>query len=1359
MPDTIHAALSHHRFETARRLCIDALAHTETPERNVILMQLHDAYRALGDFQAATLVLDDLDASSDAERFARSLCLAEDYHLLTNEGFYRESAERYEGYTLEEYVVKLTKLADESFRAAMELIVSDAQRSLVAASLKAHGRVTWVDQLGATAADAPTVAALPALLPTGALTGIVRFDDGTPAAGVKLVLGLDEGIDTAPPVDYMSFGMHFEPVASHVVTVSTVTEPDGWYRFDDVPAGRQEFMAVVLDPKAHDISTRFLAQGFDVAAGDDTTHDLTITEWQSAPSVPPAFTFPATVTLGDVVFDLIGAHRMRNPFCFTFPRQAVHLPIPDGIRNQEGQLLVFDSAHPTDPIPWQPAGFDNVLVFTHLDPLSERSLAVYAPKVAQPHSSDEARDLKPVPDPDGRTAVIDTGRAAFRIAWGVADKEVATVPPLVSVRGEDGVWRGQGRFVLPDGTGIASRETRVMRSGPLETVVTIRYTLSDGRDYHWKLTAHAGEAYLLVRESSPPVDGASFDFSLREFAGGRGFLHWTPEHGNRHWRTLAAEKRELARLQESVAWWIPPQGFGYAMTDGTLASKDYIGVFTIRRGEWVDREFERLSQGPINADGTENRELDWPFPEMVGSTISMITAHTDETGDVFFRFGLFNGDRQWGILASSLSRNDGTYKEISAVQHKTSSPRLEEFMRWHLDEPDTVVRPTVVARRENIQAIRAKRHIPSFASFWERICSGKAFGPATGVRFLVEGDPAVAWRKKRELVSVAHVRSRMTLLGRDYSDMYSPVGARPITQWAEDYDLVAASGVFTPDEERLVRSFLILMAHLYMETDFMNWKFNSRNANFESDRVDVVGAIGLAFRGHPDSQRFIDHCTELMERSLEVYCTPGSGKWYENPACYYLHASKCRTNLAYHLFAHGVYDSASIPRFKDYLRWGVLLLTPKTPGSYDEMRDGLTSEQYAFTLKVRRVPPVGDHALIGPWVPDYYALMSTLYRKRDPEFADTLLWAFHEGGRDGGYYGNAPLLFCALSEGELDPLAGLNPTPLTSRRLEGFGGIFRGSVGTADEFYMLLKQGPGGYRYHRTEGSFILFADGKPLIYDGGEAGETWRHSTLSFHATHMPLAPGHVERFATTPVLDFVQGVHPAALSPGDPVFLSDDCHHSLVQKAYDRFAEPNPADSRSVIWVRDEYVIVHDELNLPDAIQSHWHLQVVAGSETGDWRNGYLFAGRFGTDLQVLLPDQQFAAETRERVPILDYHRTPENSFAMRHLMLTGAPSVSRYVAVLRPLNNRRGPISASLLPGDGTVVRVTGEGIDDTIFLGRSGFSHGGDDFLFDGRYGAILRRPSHSDIVALDGTVTVGGEAAVSGDSATVKRAAG
>ena len=706
----------------------------------------------------------------------------------------------------------------------------------------------------------------------------------------------------------------------------------------------------------------------------------------------------------------------------------------------------------------------------------------------------------------------------------------------------------------------------------------------------------------------------------------------------------------------------------------------------------------------------------------------MITAHTDASGDAFFRFGFFDGQRQWGILVSTLDRNDGPFKEISAVQHKNSAPRLQDFKDWRLDEADQEARPHVVARRADLRGLRQKKTTPTFAPIWQRIASGAVGGPVDGVRFVVDNDPLIAWRKKRELVGVAHIRSKMTLLGRDYADMYSPVGARPITQWAEEYDLLAASGVFTPDEERLFRQFLMLMGHLYMEPDFMNWKYGSRNANFEADRVDVIGTIGLVFHGNPDAAKFVQHAVELMERSLQAYSTPGSGRWYENPACYYLHATKCRANLVLHLAQHGIMHPTQFPRWKDVLGWGILLLTPPCPNSYAVMRDG--TSDYAGTAKVRRVSPVGDHAHIGPWVPEHYALMSKLYRGHDDAFADLLLWAYQAGGSDGGYHGNLPLLFATLDETDLRPA---QAPPLTSRRLEGFGAAFRGHFGEPNEFYLLLKQGPGGYRYHRTEGSIILFADGKPLIYDGGEAGETWRHTTLSFGDAQMPLAAGHVERFHSGPELDFVQGVHSNVIKPGDPVQLCDDCHHALVEVAERRFHEPNPVNSRSVLWVKDEYVILHDELNT--AIPSSWHLQAVAGTETGNPQEGWIFHGRFGTDLQVLLPDQEFAAAKIETLAPLEYKIPTAECFAMRHLMLTGkAPRF--YLAVLRPLSRGRQPLRATVL-ANGAGVHVVGAGIDDYLFFSRQPREFTAGPIRFAGRYGAVLRRAGGPQTVVIDG----------------------
>src|SRR5690606_21749939 len=115
-----------------------------------------------------------------------------------------------------------------------------------------------------------------------------------------------------------------------------------------------------------------------------------------------------------------------------------------------------------------------------------------------------------------------------------------------------------------------------------------------GRTWAFTFTAHRDEPNLLAHEQASLLDGARFEFSLREFGSGRGrgFLLWKSHAGSQDWRTLQAAESELARLQESVPWWVPPAGFGYAMTPDGLAEQDYIGVYTIRRGDWIDPAFE-----------------------------------------------------------------------------------------------------------------------------------------------------------------------------------------------------------------------------------------------------------------------------------------------------------------------------------------------------------------------------------------------------------------------------------------------------------------------------------------------------------------------------------------------------------------------------------------------------------------------------------------------------------------------------------------------------------------------------------------------------------------------------------------------
>lgn len=1333
--DTLSGALAAKRYESARRIGIELIGNPTTCTVENLLL-LHDAYVALADFHTAREVLETHQDKFQADPFLLTLKLAEDFQILAIEGHYRLSSEARQGFSIDEYVAKYRNLAAEKFGETEKLATSDAQKAefeatLIRRKLK-EKPATSKQSSNEKRADGNSI-----------ITGRIRLADGKPAAGATVTLGLKTEVTHADPGTHYTHEMHYVPVIGPLEKLVVTADHSGAFRFEQVPAGTQDYLAVTLDPEIWEIPTRFLARSI-VTPANSTVDlgDLQIAEWQSAPTACIASPHPSSLDVEGARWAKLTEWNLHNPFYYAFRRQLVRFPLPASATSSRGLRV---EVVPGVPELFQVSG-DEIALMTDLAMRTDKTVALFT---GIESAIPLATPLQLVEE-SASVWRIETGTAQFHIAGNANDPSLA---PIQSVKGADGVWRGQGRFILPEEITLRDQSTRVLEQGPLFLKVLIEYSLSNGGGYSLELTAIAGEPYLLVNERSSEIDGAAFEFSLREFSGGRGFLHWNPEAGGRHWATLQAKAEVTARLPESIPWWIPPQGFGYAMTPEGLREKDYIAVFSIRRGEWIDRKFERIANGPIDRDGQENRELDWPYPEMVGSSISMITAHTDETGDAFFHFGMFDGERSWGLLASTLERNDGLYKDLASIQHANSSPRLQDFKDWHLDEPDEITRPFVVLQRDKLPALRQKASHPRFKKLWKKILSGKVPGPSQGLAFAIEGDPAIAWKKRIDLLAIAEIRAKMTLLGRDWSDIYSPVGGRPITQWAEEYDLIAASGVFSPEEERDLRAFFVLMGHMFMEPDFMNWKFNGRNANFEADRVDIVAAIGLVFDGHPDAAKFLDHAIERTHKSLTVYCTPGSGKWYENPSCYYLHATKCRMNLVFHLANHGRLDVTKIPRLKDLLRWAVVLLTPAQPVSYAIMRDG-GEEAYLNTEKVRKVPPIGDHASIGRWLPEHYFFIGKLFLKDDPELGRELMSAYFLSSGDGARlldnkahpveqegeqlfhdvalgssFGNLPLLFTSIEENDIPASAHIEPV---SRRLEGFGAVFRNRVNTPEEDYVLIKQGPGGYRFHRTEGSFILFSEGRPLVYDGGEAGETWRHSTLSFFDVRMPMSAGHVERFFTTPQFQFTQGVHPEIIEPGKPVFLSDSCEHELVEECYRRFEKANPAVVRSFAYVGSDYLVVHDALDIDPSVPSHWHLQVVG--EGGSGREGtYDFKGRFGVDLQVILPGQTFADEKIETVPILEYHGKPEEWFTMQHLQLS-VPKAKNYLAVVRPLAKNAARLSAeSLTHGDNLIgTHVTGGGFSDYHWFDRNGTEYQTEGLSFRGKYGAALFREGQTTL---------------------------
>ena len=107
---TITQLLDAQRYETARRMCREALTAGQG-DRQTLLLLLHRALRALGDFAACREVLEGLAPTDDDDRLEVLLLRGEDYHLLSEYGFYRGSQYEKAGLTGEEYTDQMQACA------------------------------------------------------------------------------------------------------------------------------------------------------------------------------------------------------------------------------------------------------------------------------------------------------------------------------------------------------------------------------------------------------------------------------------------------------------------------------------------------------------------------------------------------------------------------------------------------------------------------------------------------------------------------------------------------------------------------------------------------------------------------------------------------------------------------------------------------------------------------------------------------------------------------------------------------------------------------------------------------------------------------------------------------------------------------------------------------------------------------------------------------------------------------------------------------------------------------------------------------------------------------------------------------
>jgi len=245
-------------------------------------------------------------------------------------------------------------------------------------------------------------------------------------------------------------------------------------------------------------------------------------------------------------------------------------------------------------------------------------------------------------------------------------------------------------------------------------------------------------------------------------------------------------------------------------------------------------------------------------------------------------------------------------------------------------------------------------------------------------------------RQKQQLTAQLRVMSRLLLSSR--LELDEPVSIRNIAPGCEWFDRLRAQGGLTADEDRLLHAEYAFLAAMLYDRDYypgtnpccrsITPRAPSRscrmiNQNFNTDRYNAVGRIGLSLGGHPESKAWIDHFVKQLDAAIGILSLSGRGCWEESHT-YANHVMstilptlhKLRKDLGINLF-----KDERLKRMFDFFvktvtppdkNWGARI----TPACGDQARDLLPTST-AARPRVRRgrsgvcapldvdVPPTG----------------------------------------------------------------------------------------------------------------------------------------------------------------------------------------------------------------------------------------------------------------------------------------------------------------------------------------------------------------------------------------------------------------
>lgn len=881
-------------------------------------------------------------------------------------------------------------------------------------------------------------------------------------------------------------------------------------------------------------------------------------------------------------------------------------------------------------------------------------------------------------DKSAKFVEVRTGRLGLRMPLAGSDRPpILKVCRLPGIHGEGATlqpgqlpWLGRSRFLRMGP--LESMEVERSAAGPVFYRQSMRYKFALGVFFNCVVTCWAGLDYATVEEtiSGPASEWMRWEFELEDWPTHIYTAGHAATHKLVHWRNAAAyydfKLAEIAPNEEFL--WLPNYLIWSRFEDASLAcfarsaagpggappfAPDMFTIFQIRRGEWEDHLWAPQARRRLNDMPWQG----WSQQRWWGAkpgAIRVIRNGHPKSG-AFIRFSLVPGTRSWGLWLGDSEVLPPPRKAIrnetllpSLIKTAVGEVRLTEHQHRILDwkRDPKVTHPHMEVTPELIAGMEAKAASdPYFWGEFQTLQKDPAF------RALITRDKKAAAAIARSVLEDLNTRFNYPLTeGIEFSSHLSPVGVRPVFRHAAQIDLLLGADLLEPEIKKQLRDRFIYLAYLLTDSMFMAHKYNAGHPNFDADRYIAIAAVAMLYPDHPHANQWIDHVVHSLREAMRIYVISQSGKWAENLGGYYNWSTNIIGGMAWALKFTGAADPYAWPEFQNFWRWGLETVLPPKPSTGELGKVGIHKLK-----RIRLTAGIGDNGGDGGLgVHGGFALAGAGILEHNPELGRQLLWFWNEGGRYG--FGHYPYsLFFGLTREHIKIAEAQSSMPdFQSHILEGYGSLFRADFGKPTETYVLFKAGPGGYRYHGEEGSFVLFGLGQPITLDGGTAWKAHEHSTVTFGEKMLGLGRGRIVQFESTPSMDYACGKFPGSaeqLAPGVNQAKQVEPGLGRWRSAFNRLLGPNESETptpairsllspesepdaaileyfaarqssdvmtRQLLFRKNDYLVVCDQMN--SGMDSEWR-QLLLAKEIELTGKQIVARGWLGVDVTLTL------------------------------------------------------------------------------------------------------------------------------------------